>query len=60
MPETHEQSDDLDPALIYSKADRRWKEIHDAIMAELDSRARGARNSPKGAAGQGKVRGPKR
>lgn len=60
MPDTHEPNEALDPALIYSKADPRWARTRDAVAAELEARARGAKLSSKGAAGQGKVRGPRR
>jgi len=61
MPETPEESaEEPDPTLIYSKADPRWARANEAVLAELEKRSRGAALSSKGAAGQGKVRGPKR
>lgn len=61
MPDTVEESgEELDPTLVYSKADPRWARANEAVLAELESRSRGAALSSKGAAGQGKVRGPKR
>jgi len=60
MPDTHEESADDDPSLVYSKADPRWARANEAVLAEMGSRSRGAALSSKGAAGQGKVRGPKR